>query len=176
MDDLTFPDEGAHSYENALVDENTLDVIRRIFDLIEKPTESSVLLPLLKRELHYRLLLSDAGGSLRSLLHRDSPASSIALATRQLRDKYRQSLDVTALARLVGMSVSSFHQHFKDSTHTTPLQLLKNLRLTEARRQLREGKKSVSQTSSEVGYESFSQFSREYSRKFGQAPSLDLGS
>ena len=83
-------------------------------------------------------------------------------------------MDVADLAKSVGMSTSSFHRHFKGMTRTTPLQYHKDLRLAEARRLLQAGVSSVSAAAFEVGYESPSQFSREYSRRFGSAPRADL--
>jgi transcriptional regulator GlxA family with amidase domain len=111
---------------------------------------------------------------LRALANRQSHASNIGRAIELLRKNYRNSLDVNELAKSVGMSPSSFHRHFKSMTMTTPLQYQKDLRLTEARRLLRTGETSVSSAALEVGYESPSQFSREYSRKFGSPPRVDL--
>jgi len=162
------------SMQIAPVDEPTLGVLERYLDVLTDPVEARVLLPLVRKELHFRLYQSKSGSMLRSLLRRDSHASNIAVAIKTLRQSYRESLDVPALAKSVGMSASSFHKHFKSVTLTTPLQYQKDLRLTEARRLLHEGRASVSTAAFDVGYESPSQFSREYSRKFGVPPSADL--
>jgi AraC-like DNA-binding protein len=166
--------EGARSIEVGVVDEPTLRVIERYFALLDDPVEARVLLPLVTKELHFRLHQSNLGGMLRSLLRRDSNESNVARAIQTLRREFRSPLDVSSLAKSVGMSVSSFHKHFKLVTMTTPLQYQKDLRLTEARRLLRSGQATVSSAAFDVGYESASQFTREYGRKFGAPPRLDL--
>ncbi|MBL9109258.1 MAG: AraC family transcriptional regulator [Myxococcales bacterium] len=155
------------------LDAPTMAVILRYLDLLDHPKDARVLSPLVRRELHYRLLMSSSGGMLRSLLRRDSHASRIADAIGSLREGFRGPLDIGALARHAGMSPSSFHKHFRSVTRTTPLQYQKDLRLAEARALLRTGRHSVSTAAFEVGYESPSQFSREYSRKFGLPPQSD---
>ncbi|MEN0065983.1 MAG: AraC family transcriptional regulator [Myxococcota bacterium] len=166
--------EPARPYAITPVDAPTLAVFERYAALAGAPDDVRVLVPLIRRELHYRLLKADNGGMLRALLHRDSHASAIANAIRVLRADFRQAFDVAGLAQSVGMSASSFYKHFKVVTSTTPLQYQKELRLTEARRLLLGGRHSVSTAAYEVGYESPSQFSREYSRKFGAPPRSDL--
>ena len=121
--------------------------------------------------MHYRLLLSPLGTMLRGLMVADSQASRIATAIQHLRTAYRTPLGVADLARSAGMSTSSFHQYFKQVTGTTPLQYQKDLRLIEARTLLSEKWHSVTEAAHLVGYESPTQFSREYSRKFGHPPS-----
>jgi len=152
------------------------DVVSRYLDLLEDPLSARVLLPLVRKELHFRLFLSKPGAMLRSLIHRDSNESNIARAIKTLREDHRRSWDVAELAKSVGMSASAFHKHFKAVTSTTPLQYQKALRLTEARGLLRAGPHSVASAAFAVGYESASQFSREYARKFGRPPSRDLRS
>ena len=151
-----------------------LDVFGRYLQLMEDPDAVEVMAPLIRRELHFRLLRSSAGSMLRRLLHHDSHASNIARAIHTLRGAYREKLEMAELARSVGMSPSSFYRHFKSTTATTPLQYQKDLRLTEARQLLLGGHHSVSTAAFAVGYESASQFSREYARKFGTAPRFDL--
>lgn len=172
--EATLPTGSARSMEVAPVDEPTADVIGRYLDLLDDPVAARVLLPLVRKELHFRLYMSASGAMLRSLLQRDSHASHIARAIRTLRESYRETLAVAELARSVGMSTSSFHKHFKSVTMTTPLQYQKDLRLTEARRLLRTGASTVTEAAFEVGYESPSQFSREYARKFGAPPRSEL--
>jgi AraC-like DNA-binding protein len=132
-----------------------------------------VLGPLTSREIHYRLLMAPFGGMLRLLIRHDSNASAIARAIGHIRGDLRSPITIPDLARRVGMSASSFYQHFKRTTSTTPLQYQKELRLLEARQLLRTGGASVTTAAFEVGYESLSQFSREYARKFGVPPSRD---
>ncbi len=158
------------SYAVTEADPAILDVYGRTLDLSLDPVDAEVLLPLARRELHFRLLRAENSGMVRSLLAGHSHASHIARAIQTLRAEFREGLEVDALARSVGMSASSFYRHFKTVTSTTPLQFHKDLRLTEARRLLASGRHSVSSAAFEVGYESPSQFSREYSRRFGSAP------
>lgn len=110
---------------------------------------------------------------LRNLLVADSHASRIEKAIQRLRTGFRASFNVADLARTAGMSASSFHEHFKAVTGTTPLQYQKDLRLIEARSLLQDQRHSVSQAAYAVGYESPTHFSRDYSRKFGLPPSKD---
>ncbi|MBX2803054.1 MAG: AraC family transcriptional regulator [Myxococcales bacterium] len=172
-DDLP-PPEPTSSLAVTRADASTLGVLSRYVDLARNPTEARVLAPLIRRELHYRLLRADNGGMLRALLQHNSHASHISRAIHRLRTEFRRRVEVGDLASSVGMSPSSFHKHFKAITSTTPLQYLKDLRLMEARRLLRGGEYTVSTAAFEVGYVSSSQFSREYSRKFGAPPRSDL--
>ncbi|MEM9333193.1 MAG: AraC family transcriptional regulator [Pseudomonadota bacterium] len=148
-------------------------VLERYFSLHKDPMEEKVLGPLVRKEIHFRLLTAPHGGMLRKMLNRDSHASRIDRAIGIIRQKYKSSFVVQELAQSVGMSTSSFHEHFKSVTQTTPLRYQKDLRLMEAKRLLLEGEHSVSTVAYEVGYESPNQFSREYSRKFGVAPQRD---
>lgn len=156
------------------VDGPTLDVLGRFAALADDPADARMLGPGVRRELHYRLLKAPGGGMLRALGQRGSHASNIARAIERLRTLYRERLEVDELARSVGMSPSSFYRHFKQITSTSPLQYQKDLRLAEARRLLRGGEHTVSTAAFAVGYESPSQFSREYARSFGAPPREDL--
>ncbi len=153
-----------------------IDAMARLFHASQNPTDAKILAPMISREIHYRLLQADHGGMLRQMLWRDSAASRIARAIDIIRADFRTALPVCDLAQSAGMSVSAFHAHFKTVTATSPLQYQKDLRLLEARRLLSHGSLSVSQAAFEVGYESPTQFSREYSRKFGVPPRQDIGS
>ena len=145
--------------------------LARYFALANNPIEAQVLAPLIQKELHFRLLTARHGGMLRRLLNLDSHASRIGQAISLIRKRFRQPIPVAELAKAAGMSASSFHAHFRSITETTPLQYQKDLRLIEARRLLSEQGLSVSAAAFDVGYESPTHFSREYSRKFGVAPS-----
>ncbi|MEM9894374.1 MAG: AraC family transcriptional regulator [Actinomycetota bacterium] len=157
-----------------LVDDGLLDAFARLIDLADQPRHAPVLAPLVVREIHYRLLHAGNGAGLRQLLHGESHASRIFAAITRIREELAQPLAVPDLARSTGMSPSSFHEHFKAVTATTPLQYQKELRLFEARRLLGEGT-TVTDTALAVGYRSPTQFSREYSRKFGVSPRSDRG-
>jgi AraC-like DNA-binding protein len=155
-------------------DAQLLDAVGRYLALAESEMDARALGPLLLKELHYRLLMSPLGHMLRSLLRQDSYASAIARAITLLRRDFRGPIVVEELARAVGMSVSAFHRHFKRITSTSPLQYQKGLRLLEARRLLAAGTATVTTAAFDVGYESPTQFSREYARKFGRPPSKDV--
>jgi AraC-like DNA-binding protein len=154
-------------------DSGLLDALHRYMAVAESPLDAKVLGPLISQEIHYRLLVAPFGGMLRGLVRRDSNASAIARAIGHIRGDIRSSIAIPDLARRVGMSASSFHKHFKTITSTTPLQYQKELRLLEARQLLKTGGASVTTVAYDVGYESTSQFSREYARKFGVPPSHD---
>ncbi|MFY0617720.1 AraC family transcriptional regulator [Shimia sp.] len=160
-----------HSIDAAVSDAALLDAVARLFWLSRDPVERQALAPLVLKEIHFRLLRARHGGMLRQLLRRESPASRISKTIAYIRDNFRVAIPVTDLAAESGMSLSAFHEHFKSVTSTTPLQYQKELRLQEARRLLTGGQLSVAATAYDVGYESPTQFSREYSRKFGMSPS-----
>lgn len=164
----------AHPLEVHRADPRLLDVVGRYLALTESEREARVLGPMLRKEIHYRLLVSPLGQMLRRLLRHDSHASAITRAIATLRRDFRAPMVVEDLARAVGMSVSSFHEHFKRITSSSPLQYQKGLRLLEARRLLVAGAATATTAAFEVGYESPTQFSREYARKFGRPPSKDL--
>lgn len=157
-------------------DPGLLDALRRYLALADSVADAKVLGPLILKEIHYRLLVAPFGGMLRNLIRHDSHASAVARAIGHIRGNILSPIAIPELARRVGMSASSFHKHFKAITSTTPLQYQKELRLLEARRLLMTGGASVTTAAYEVGYESSSQFSREYARKFGLPPSQDVPS
>ena len=166
-------DEQARAIASGAADAPLVDAMGRLFDLLGRPLEQRVLLPLLRREIHFRALLARHGGMLRRLARRDSHASRIARALSHIRRDFAAPLKVAQLAAAAGMSPSSFHAHFKALTATTPLQYQKDLRLLEARRRLIGSGQPVSAVAFEVGHESATQFSREYARKFGAPPRAD---
>lgn len=171
----------AQSVDVGEADDELVDAVGRLFALHANPLQAKVLEPLIRREIHFRLLMADHGGMLRELLRMDSHAGRVAKAIRHIHDGFRQALSVPDLARHAGMSPSTFHEHFKAVTGTSPLQYQKDIRLIEARRLLIEGTseggtRSVSSVAFDVGYESPTQFSREYSRKFEKTPRDELKS
>ena len=155
-------------------DAEFIQAIARYFQLHHKARDAKLLAPIMYRELHARILLAPHAGMLRRLLYRESHASQIARAIAHIRKYLAKPILIEDLADIAGMSVRSFHQHFKGITQTTPLQYQKELRLIEAKRLLQETKQTVGNTAFEVGYESPTQFSREYSRRFGVAPRTHL--
>lgn len=156
-------------------DGELLDALYRYLAISENLTEAAVLGPLILKEIHFRLLIAPNGGMLRQFLSRDSHASRIAKAIDLIRQHYRTALAVADLSRAANMSASSFHEHFKSVTGTTPLQYQKDLRLIEAKQLLAMGDQSVASIAYDVGYESATQFSREYTRKYGSSPREHIG-
>lgn len=152
-----------------------ISALGRYMALVHQPVEAKVMAPLILKEIHFRLLIAPHGTMLRNLLWRDSHACRISRAIARIRRDFRSPLAVADLASTAGMSASSFHEHFKSITGTTPRQYQKDLRLMDARRLLADGSHTVSAAAFEVGYESPTQFSREYSRKFGAPPKGDVG-
>lgn len=151
-----------------------LDAFRRLLDLIEQPEDAPTLGPLVRREIMYRLLTGEAGARLRQIATVDGQSYQIARAIEYLKARYSETLRVEALARTARMSNSTFHHHFKALTSMSPLQYQKRLRLIEARQLMLTEKIDASTAAYRVGYESPSQFSREYSRQFGAPPSRDI--
>ncbi|HGM6755700.1 TPA: AraC family transcriptional regulator N-terminal domain-containing protein [Serratia marcescens] len=146
------------------------NVLARLTRLLDYPNDVSFLLPLFQAEIYYYLLKSELGGYLRRQLSRGQAFSQINRAIQWVCHHFREPLDVDRLAQEVGMSRSNFYLHFKETTKLTPLQYQKSLRLIEAKRLIKQRKINISAIAFEVGYESASQFSREYSRYFGISP------
>lgn len=151
-----------------------LDAFRRLIELLDQRDDAPLLAPLVYREIFYRLLVGEGGARLREIASVDSQGHQIARAIDRLKKHYSEPLRVEALARDVRMSVSTFHHHFKALTAMSPLQFQKRLRLTEARRLMLAENLDASTAAYRVGYESPSQFSREYSRQFGAPPTRDI--
>jgi AraC-like DNA-binding protein len=151
-----------------------LSVFQRILQLLQQPQDISVLLPLLRRELLYRLLLGPVGSHLREFTLLDSQANRISKVIELLRERYTQPLRIKELADAAHMSESALFQSFKAVTSMSPLQFQKQLRLNEARRIMLYEGLEASTACYRVGYESPSQFSREYSRLFGAPPKADV--
>jgi AraC-like DNA-binding protein len=150
-----------------------LDAVVRLLRLLDSPRDIAVLAPLIKREILWRLILGEQGAAVRQLGLADSHVSHIARAVRWIRDHYAQSFRVEDVARLAGMSVSAFYRNFQAVTAMSPIQFQKQIRLQEARLLLAAHPKEVTSIGFRVGYESASQFSREYRRQFGRPPSED---
>lgn len=151
-----------------------LDAFYRLLDLIDTPSDIPVLAPLIKQEILYRLLMSDQGARLRQITSSESHSYQIARAIDWLKKNFAQSIKVEDLANIAGLSASAFHNHFRNVTAMSPLQFQKRMRLNEARRLMLIERVDASTAAFEVGYESPSQFSREYSRHFGAPPVRDI--
>jgi AraC-like DNA-binding protein len=157
------------------LDADLLDPLLRLVRLLERPRDLAVLGPLAERELLYRLLNGAQGARLAQMATAGSQGHQIARAIQWLREHYHRPLRIDDLASMVSMSASSLHHHFRAVTAMSPLQYQKQLRLQEARRLLLSERCDVATAAHRVGYESPSQFSREYSRRFGAPPLRDVG-
>ncbi len=153
-----------------------MDAALRLLRLLDAPHDIPVLAPLLKREVFYRVLTGPLGSRLRALAQADSHSHRIARAIELLRQRYDQPLRVQELADAAHMSTSTLHLHFKQITSLSPLQYQKQLRLQHARRLMLANGVDASHAAIQVGYESASQFSREYRRLFGRPPRDDVTS
>ena len=151
-----------------------LDPIKRLVDLLDEPSAIPVLAPLIQREIHYRLLMSDQAARLWQISAVGSQGHRVAKAIDWLKMNYSETLRIDELASHVKMSPSSLHQHFRQLTAMSPLQYQKWLRLNEARRLMLNEDSDAASAAFEVGYESPSQFSREYTRLFGAPPRRDI--
>ncbi|WP_198670368.1 AraC family transcriptional regulator [Dyella sp. C9] len=156
------------------LDGRLLDPLLRLMRLLDAPDDLAVLGPLIERELMYRLLTGEQGARLAQIASAGSQSHQVSRAIDWLRRHYDEPLRIEALAARVNMSTSSLHHHFRAITAMSPLQYQKQLRLHEARRQLLAGECDVATAAHRVGYESPSQFSREYSRHFGAPPLRDV--
>jgi AraC-like DNA-binding protein len=155
------------------MDEDVLMCASRLMRLIDHPDAIPVVRPAVLQELHYWLFLSSYGPSLRSLCAPQGNAQRIGRAIDILRKNFHQPLTVDALACAASMSASAFHRHFRAVTSISPLQFQKQLRLIEARRLMLSDGLTARRAAFQVGYESTSQFTREYVRMFGAPPRRD---
>jgi len=154
--------------------EPLLNAFIRLMALLEDPGSIKVLAPVVKREIFYRLLTSEQGVRLNQIVSAGSHSNQIAKAIGWLKNNFVKPLSVGDLASYTGMSKSAFYTHFRSMTSMTPLQFQKKLRLNEARRLMLTENLDAMATTFKVGYESPSQFSREYSRMFGAPPATDI--
>jgi AraC-like DNA-binding protein len=151
-----------------------LTAFSRLIDLLDEPQDIPVLAPIIQREIIYRLLVGDQGARLRQIASAGSQSHQIARAIDWLKTNFSQSLSIEDLASQANMSGSTFHHHFRSMTALSPLQYQKQLRLQEARRLMLAEHLDAATAGFQVGYESPSQFSREYSRMFGSPPLRDI--
>lgn len=155
------------------VTDEIVDAATRLTGLLGSPAETAILAPLVERELLFRLINGPSGPLMRAIATQDSRIAQVARAIHWLKAHFRTTFSGTELARMAGMSLSSFHDHFRRATAMTPLQYQKQLRLQEARRLMIADRIAAAEAADRVGYESPSQFSREYSRLFGAPPQRD---
>lgn len=153
--------------------DDLLDPVVRLVRLLERPADIPVLLPAIEREILWRLINGEQGAMIRQLGLADSRMTQIGRAIKWLRNHYAEAIRTSELARLAGMSLTSFHRHFQVVTSMSPIQYQKQIRLQEARSRLLSGLEDVASVGFHVGYDSPSQFSREYKRLFGAPPGKD---
>jgi len=166
--------EAGHAICVEQVDDHIINAVVRLLGLASQPGEAELLAPLVMDEILIRLLNTSLGQRLAMIGQEESKLHRISKAVSWVRSNYDQPLDVERLATLVHMSTSSFHQHFKVVTELSPLQYQKALRLQEARRLMLLTKLDAGSAGRKVGYQSVSQFTREYGRYFGNAPTKDI--
>lgn len=155
-------------------DPEILQAFGRMLDLLDTPEQIPLLAPLISREIHLLLLLGPQGELLKSLNTQGTQGNQIFQGINWLRDNFMQPLDVDDLARRLNMAPPTFRKHFKAVTSMSPTQYHKHLRLYEAQRRMLEDHEDVSKASYAVGYESLTQFNREYKRLFGDAPQRNV--
>jgi AraC-like DNA-binding protein len=171
------PAPGSKIYKGITVAEATaelLDASLRLLNLLDIPERIPVLAPMIIREIHYYLLTGPQGEDFRRLGTHETPNSRIARATSWIRENYRESIHIEALAAQANMSLPSFSRYFKQITGMSPIQFQKRLRLYEAQRLMFTEDKSAETVAFAVGYKSVPQFSREYNRQFGEPPHKDI--
>lgn len=151
-----------------------LDAWLRLLRLMNRPQDIAALAPAYEREILYRVLQGPMGRALQDIAAPDAALARVNQAIRTIRADFALPLRIDLLAEAAAMSVSSFHRHFKAATALSPLQYQKEVRLLHARRQLLTSGRTVTAAAHDVGYESLSQFSREYRRKFGLPPAQDI--
>jgi AraC-like DNA-binding protein len=151
-----------------------LDPIVRLLRLLDRPDDLRVLAPGLQREILWRLITGEQGALVRQIGLANGRIAHISRAIRWIREHYNEPVLIADLADLSGMSASSFHRHFRAATSMTPIQFQKQIRLQEARALLMTAPANVAEIGYLVGYESPSQFSREYRKTFGNPPGRDV--
>lgn len=152
------------------IDAHVSASILRLLELVRHPQGVDILYPVVMREISYWLLTGPAGGNVARLAIPEGQPARIAKAIQQMRESFDAPISVPDMARTAAMSASSFHQHFKTLTCMSPLQYQKHLRLLEARRLMMTDGEKAGNAALSVGYESVSQFSREFARMFGNSP------
>jgi AraC-like DNA-binding protein len=151
-----------------------LDAFLRLVKLLEKPANIPILSPMIVREIHFHLLAGSLGDCLRMANTIGTQTNQIALTVKWLREHYRENLQVENLAKMVNMAPSTFHRHFQQVTTLSPVQFQKHLRLYEAERLMVLEGKNATTAALNVGYNSISQFNREYKRLYGESPRRDV--
>ena len=172
-DDLFQPQACSTGINSAELSEEILCAVERLLDVLEHPLDARILGKQIIREILYHILTGPRGGALLALVSRQTHFSLISRVLRRIETQYTENLSVDQLAAEANMSVSAFHHNFKSVTSTSPLQYLKSYRLHKARMLILHDGLKASTAAVRVGYESASQFSREFKRYFGVTPGED---
>ncbi|WPB59394.1 AraC family transcriptional regulator [Xylophilus sp. GOD-11R] len=155
------------------IDDTLADAVLRLLQALASPVESAILAPGIVREICFRVLCGEQGHALRAALSGTGRVARIGRAVRRIHTAYREPLQIDALAGEADMSVSTFHLHFRQVTDSSPLQYLKSIRLHKARLLMLRENMTAAAAAARVGYESPSQFGREFKRLFGRSPALE---
>lgn len=164
----------AQGFSVCAMNDRLMDAWCRLLSLMDTPQDIPTLAPLYERELLYLVLQGPQGWLLQEIASAGSALTRVHKSIQWIREHYQETIPVEKLADVAGMSSSAFHRHFKSITSLSPLQYQKQMRLLEARRLLHENQRGAAEIAYQVGYESPSQFSREYTRFFGLPPSQDV--
>jgi len=171
LDELAGPPQGRPAgMASTPMDDRIAESVLRLLEAMSSPIDARVLGPALVREIHFRVLSGEQGATMRAALGERGPFGRIAHTIRRLHATYGERITVGALARDAGMSVPTFHSHFRSVTGSSPMQYLKAMRLHQARLLMLRNGRTAAAASVDVGYESASQFSREFKRFFGRTP------
>lgn len=168
------PQQSSRGMATGEVTQPLLNAIVRLIDLLADEKDIPILAPVIQREIIYRLLVGDQGARLRQIATAGSQSQQIARAIEWMKNNLTQPLSIDSLAEQASMSNSTFHHHFRSMTALSPLQYQKQLRLQEARRLMLADRMDAANAAFQVGYESPSQFNREYNRLFGAPPLRDI--
>jgi AraC-like DNA-binding protein len=167
---------GSTAIATARADDDLLDAVARMLQLLDRPADAAVLAPLIEQEILWRLITGPLGGIVRQIGLADSDLAHVSRAISWIRDNYAEPMTIEGLAQLAGMSVSTLHRRFRAVTAMSPLQFQKRLRLQHARTLLLSQQGDIAAVGHAVGYDSPSQFTREYRRLFGVPPGLHAAS
>jgi AraC-like DNA-binding protein len=165
--------EAPQSMMSSPMDAALRSSVLRFLEAMNKPLDAAVLGPSLVRELYFRVLTGAQGNAMRAALAMQGQFGKIGKALRRIHSAYAQPLDLPQLASEAGMSVPTFHSHFKAITHTSPMQYVKSTRLHQARLLMVRQGMTAEAASHAVGYASPSQFNREFKRLFGLTPAAE---
>lgn len=168
------PASSSSGINSATLSDEILCAAERLLDVLEHPLDARILGKQIIREILYHVLMGPRGGALLALISRQTHFSLISRVLRRIESQYTETLSVDQLAAEANMSVSAFHHNFKAVTSTSPLQYIKTFRLHKARMLMLHDGMKASAAALRVGYESASQFSREFKRYFGVTPGEDI--